>query len=182
MVATDHYKDFPAWSPQGLIAARVPVAGGHDIWGFPIDDPEAPVELIASASDEGMGTFSADGRFLAYTSNRSGEHDVYVTPMPGGPAEYEWKVTTSGGTLPRWSRDGTRLFYQAAGRVMMVEITQTDPFRTGSPQVFAESAGRHWDVGPDGSYIIAIEALPSPRPRLVLNWFEELKRLVPTDP
>ena len=38
-----------------------------------------------------------------------------------------------------------------------------------------------WDVAPDGSHAIAVEQRPPPRMILVQNWFEELKRLVPTD-
>ena len=181
-VNTD-YKWSHSWSEQGLIFVRTysgATGGTGDIWLYSIDDPDNPVPFIESEAAEDLPFLSPDGRFLAYTSDRSGRSEVYVTPYPGGPEEYEWKVTTDGGTEPRWPRDGMRLFYETEGRIMVAPVIQTDPFRTGTATVFFDTSERFWDVGPDGSYIVAIEDLAPPRPRLVLNWFEELKQRVPT--
>ena len=166
-----------SWSPQGMIAMQIDAAttGRTDIWLYSLDDPDNPVRFIESPGSDDTPIFSPDGRFLAYFSDRTGRNEVYVTPYPGGPDEYEWKVTTGGGTEPRWTRDGTRLFFETDSRVMAAPVTQTDPFRTGEARVFAEITEGFWDVAPDGSYLIAIEALAPPRPRLVLNWFAELE-------
>ena len=136
--------------------------------------------FVESEAWESEGFFSPDGDFLAFQSDRSDRSEIYVVPYPGGPAEYEWKVTTGGGIDARWTRDGRRLFYRVDGRIMVTPVVQTGPFRTGEPTLFTDIGVRGWDVAPDGSYIIAIEELAPPRPRLVLNWFEELKQRVPT--
>jgi serine/threonine-protein kinase len=181
LIVSPDNKSLTSWSPQGLFAAEIVSAStGHDIWLYSPDDPDNPVRFVESEAWEGEGFFSPDGDFLAFQSDRSGRNEIYVVPYPGGPAEYEWKVTTGGGIDARWTSDGRRLFYRVDGRIMVTPVVQTEPFRTGEPTLFTDIGVRGWDVAPDGSYIIAIEELAPPRPRLVLNWFEELKRLVPT--
>ena len=61
--------------------------GTGDIWLYSIDDPDNPVPFIESEAAEDLPFLSPDGRFLAYTSDRSGRSEVYVTPYPGGPDE-----------------------------------------------------------------------------------------------
>ena len=65
---------------------------------------------------------------------------------------------------------------------MRARIIGAQPFRTDPAEPFADFSGLDlaWGVSPDGSYVLAIEALEPPRPRLILNWFAELERRVPT--
>ena len=71
---------------------------------------------------------------------------------------------------------------------------ETEPdFEAGAPQVlfggnFVATTGRMYDVSPDGQRFVVVRAAPGndgetevPQVVLVQNWFEELKRLVPTD-
>ena len=65
---------------------------------------------------------------------------------------------------------------------MRVEVAEDGS--TTPPEVFVvigESLGVNypWDVAPDGESVIAAEPRPPARMHLVVNWFEELKRLVP---
>ena len=52
---------------------------------------------------EGAGSFSPDGRFLAYCSGESGTSEVYVRPFPEG---RKVRISANGGAQPRWRRDG----------------------------------------------------------------------------
>lgn len=54
--------------------------------------PESEIQFLASAANP---TISADGRWLAYESNRSGSSEIWVQPLAfeGGP----WQVSQNGG-------------------------------------------------------------------------------------
>ena len=120
-----------------------------------------PVRSIQTAANEMSPEFSPDGRWLAYVSNQSGRHEVYVQPYPG-PGERHL-ISTNGGEQPAWSGNGRELFYvqggehPAAGRELMsVSIGTTPAFLAGTPETLFESVdlqsawGRNYDVAPDG--------------------------------
>ena len=52
---------------------------------------------------------------------------------------------------------------------------------TTLPVLFFEGIGEEWDVSADGDFFVTVDVAPRDPPRmfLALNWFEELKRLVP---
>jgi hypothetical protein len=45
---------------------------------------------------------------MAYTSDESGQREVYIRPFPA--ADGKWKISTAGGEQPRWRGDGKELF------------------------------------------------------------------------
>ena len=53
------------------------------------------------------GRVSADGRWLAYTSDETGRTEVYIQPLGG--SSNRWQVSSGGGVSPRWRRDGKEL-------------------------------------------------------------------------
>jgi hypothetical protein len=89
------------------------------------------------------------------------------------------------------------LFYIAPApdgriRMMAADVTLSPAFTAGIPHVLFEgryavgTPHRHYDVSPDGRFLMLQEPLVTPPPPvtqmvLVLNWFEELKRLAPSD-
>ncbi|MDH4044091.1 MAG: hypothetical protein OEW06_06470, partial [Gemmatimonadota bacterium] len=54
---------------------------------------------------------SPNGRWIAYTSNESGQEEVYVRPFET-PERARWAVSVSGGTEPLWARSGREFFRQ----------------------------------------------------------------------
>ena len=155
-----------------------------DIWVVPRADDPRP--LLDGPFEERTPTVSNNGRWLAYVSNETGQDEVYVTPYPGpGPKE---SVSLGGGLSPAWSADGRELFYRDSNRVMVVDI-ETDPsFVAGTPRELFTGNYRGdlhghsgWDVAPDGQHFVMIESPESVEINIVLNWHEELKRLVPVD-
>ncbi len=109
-----------SWSPDGTTLAFVEEGDSHgqsqifqfDIWVLSIGDRKTRA-LIQTAANETSPEFSPDGRWLAYVSNESGRHEVYVQPYPG-PGERHL-ISTNGGEQPAWSGNGRELFYVQGG-------------------------------------------------------------------
>jgi eukaryotic-like serine/threonine-protein kinase len=88
------------------------------------------VYLVQTEANEGGGTLSPDGRWLAYASNVSGRYEVYVQSFPGGGGKRQ--VSTGGGSGPRWRRDGQELFYYAGdGKLMAEPVINGESFDMG---------------------------------------------------
>ena len=154
----------------------------------------SPEPLLSTEFDERNGEISPDGRWLAYQSNASGQHEIYVRPFPNV-EDGQWLISNGGGTRPLWAPEGRELFYLASGPRLMAVGVQTEPsFAPGNAEeVFGgyyapigRAFGRTYDISPDGERFLMIKESGSDETSstefiLVLNWFEELKRLVPTD-
>jgi serine/threonine-protein kinase len=150
-------------------------------------------EFLATPAREHMGSFSPNSRWLAYTSNESGRDEVYVRPFPRteGVARL---VSIGGGSGPVWAPNGSTLYYRGAdGNMMAVPVTLDPTFASGRPRALFRFAGVYrmsgtataYDIHPDGQRFIMVsepEDATTSRPQqvnIVLNWFEELRRLVP---
>jgi dipeptidyl aminopeptidase/acylaminoacyl peptidase len=88
--------------------------------------------LIDAPGNQMFGAVSPDGRRLAYSSDETGEWEVYVATFPK--ADERWRVSSAGGHQPQWSPDGSELFYLAPDRRLMA-------VRVGS-----RSTGFQWDA------------------------------------
>ena len=151
--------------------------------------------LLATEFNERNGEISPDGRWLAYQSDASGQHEIYVRPFPNV-EDGQWSISSGGGTRPLWSPDGRELFYLTPDARLMAVGVETEPgFAPGNAkEVFAggyyapdaSSPGRTYDISPDGKRFLMIkEGGPGDETEptqliLIQNWFEELNRLVPT--
>ncbi len=206
-LTTSQYLHTPvSWSPDGqqLAFFEVNPATQRDIWVLQMNGPSQGSGQASSASsgrvrkaqpflqtqfDEAVPQFSPDGRWLAYISNETGRHEVYVQsyPGPGG----KWQISTEGGTEPAWNRNGRELFYRSGDRMMAVDVTTQPSFSVGKPRVLFE--GKYapapypvtdYDVSPDGQRFLMVkpseQEAATTQINVVLNWFEELKRRVPT--
>jgi serine/threonine-protein kinase len=191
-----------SWSPDGTLAlVEEGDNEGKDAFQFNIvvlptgDRKTRPV--IHTAANEMNPEFSPDGRWLAYVSNESGRHEVYVQPYPG-PGERHL-ISTRGGEQPAWNPNGPELFYVQGGgyspggptTLMSVRIATTPTFQAGTPVPVFENShlaigwGRSYDVAPDGRrFLLPFRKEPPPplppaQMIFVQHWFEELKRLAP---
>lgn len=96
------------------------VAAGLVWWGThsaPSAIPAGAVPRTLSRLTFGPGlqtgvTFSPDGRFVAYASDRAGNFDIWVQPVAGGDPV---QVTTSAAqdTQPAWSPDGSVIVFRS---------------------------------------------------------------------
>jgi serine/threonine protein kinase/Tol biopolymer transport system component len=130
--------------------------------------------------------FSPDGRWIAYVSNETGRNQVYVAQFPAWVTK--WLVSSEGGTQPMWARDGRELFYRDGDKMMVVGVTASTSFVAERPKLLFEAryespaVRANYDVTPDGHFVmVKTEAQQSINRQLnvVLNWGEELKRLMP---
>ena len=185
LLVREHDQTPASWSPDGNVLAFVETSpAGSDIWILPRDGEPSP--LIDSSFAERDPNFSPDGHWLAYVSNESGRIEVWLQsyPEPGTKAQ----VSTDGGSEPVWSPDGAELFYRQGEEALMAVSLQTTPvLRVGRPtpvlQVnFNDEPGwANYDISPDGRRFVVIHDLDTTPPSfvVVLNWFDELQRLVP---
>ena len=169
---------------------------GFDLHVRALDGEGSSEPLLATEFIEQNAELSPNGRWLAYESNASGQFQIYVRPFPNV-HDGQWLISRSGGTRPLWARDGRELFYLSPDGPLMRVPVQTDAnFVAGNAEVSFEEAyygaggppGRTYDISPDGTRFLMIkEGVASDETSapteliLVQNWFEELKRLVPTD-
>jgi hypothetical protein len=136
----------------------------------------------------GMGRFSPDSRWIAYTSNEGGNPEVYVRPFDGSsetgspPGSGKWQISKGGGQYPRWRGDGKELFYLAPdGTLMSAEVSGAPAFQAGSPKaLFRSSSGStDWDVTADGKRFLFPVSLARNKVEeftVVLNWQTGLKK------
>ena len=99
-------------------------------------------------------------------------------------------ISTDGGTDAVWSPNGEELFYREGSQILAVRVKLEPIWSSGTPEVLfdggymnAHASGHaNYDVSLDGERFLMIRRAGDQNPqeiRVVLNWFEELKRLVP---
>jgi serine/threonine-protein kinase len=136
-----------------------------------------------------VAALSPDGRWMAHSSEETGNFEVYVQPFPN-PDGAKWRITTGGGRDPVWSRDGTELFFQNDTTMFAAAVTTGRAF-AAAPAValfdgpYVDSNGRWYDVAPDGRFLLIkpgwLSAGRDAPLYVVLNWLQELKQRVPIE-
>nr|MDQ5873143.1 protein kinase [Acidobacteriota bacterium] len=153
-----------------------------DLWVLPLAGDRKPRPLVATPALEPMAQFSPNGRYVAYSSDEAGRFDIYVSAFPG--PRGRWQVSQSGGSEPRWSRDGRELFFFAPDNRLMAAQVKSDgaTFEVGAIQPLFQTRslgfGYRYDVASDGKRFLVVSGLPqelSPI-TLVTNWTAELGR------
>jgi eukaryotic-like serine/threonine-protein kinase len=178
-----------AWSPDGNHLAVVTVSSttSQDIGLIDRRNPGTPKAFLNSKFREGAPTFSPDGRWIAYVSDKSGRTEVYMRPVEGGGEE--WTISTDGGNEPLWARHASLLFYRHDDAVMVVDVVTAPTVSAGKPRMLferryqrSEAFWPNYDVTSDGKRLLMIKRAEDSLPahiNVVLNWFEELKQRVP---
>ncbi|MCX5755175.1 MAG: hypothetical protein NTX19_03515, partial [Gemmatimonadetes bacterium] len=116
----------------------------------------ATVPLVASpAFNETSPALSPDGRWLAYSSNESGRHEVYVRPYPKVDAG-RWQVSQAGGSSPHWSHTGRELFYQNGVQALVAVAVAVVPgvtFTLGAQVTLFTTSGFTSSTGGSTTYL-----------------------------
>ena len=198
-------------SPDGRTIAFVRTGGdrGHEIWTLPLDLTDSdhprsgkPEPFEHEFSSQVDPAISPDGRWIAYVSTngagRGGQ--ITVRPFPSAPAAGRWQVSESesGAKFPVWSRNRRELFYvNSDNRIMVARYTANEhSFLPEKPRLwspaplFRPTYNALWnlDIAPDGRrfVVLAPPQFSSAEPATVhatilLNFFDELRRLVPAN-
>jgi Tol biopolymer transport system component len=159
-----------------------------DIWVMPLEGERIPFPFVQTSFAEGSGTFSPDGRWMAYVSDESGGWEVYVTPFPGPGGK--WRISSNGGLNPLWRRDGKEILFQdSSSRIVAVEVAANrDRFEVGTAKALFEAAPCAppgtggvvtFAATPDAQHFLVITRTVLERPgslTLMVNWTAELKR------
>lgn len=153
----------------------VPLTGNHK-----------PFPYLKTSFNERSGRISPDGHSVAYISDESGQHEVYIQsfPQPGN----KIRISAKGGTYPEWSEDGKRLYFLSSdpndGKTWMVFADLRSP---GSvPRNLFEVPPGYRDLGRSAyavfdngrRFLISVLA-PDTAPHTItigLNWPAALKK------
>jgi Tol biopolymer transport system component len=139
--------------------------------------------------DELEARVSPDGKWVAYTTDQTGQPEVWVRSFLG--AGTPIRISPDGGRDAVWSPNGGELFYRNGSRMMAVRVTTVPPLgaaertiRLEAPRQLFEGgfelgSQRAFDIAPDGRFLM-IEAAPresSASIVLVRNWGSRLQEV-----
>ena len=170
-----------SWSRDGrfLLYTVVHPKTKEDTWVLPLDNDKKPFPLLSTEFSERQARFSPDGRWVAYTSDESGQDEVYVRSFSvnsaGTAVEASGKrqISNGFGVNPHWRGDGRELYYRSRiGGLVAVEIATNPAFRVGNPHPLGVlTAGSFWDSAADGRRFVSLATKSGPQSYTVaLNW------------
>jgi len=188
LIASESSKVLSSWSPQGVLA-YTEIFNFRDIRVLALEGERKPMEFLATRFNERNPVFSPDGRWIALTSNQSGQDEIYVKSYSdqGGTIQ----ISIDGGGEPMWAPDGKELFYRNGDQMMVVSVVTAPTFQAQTPRLLFEGSYKYdpgglvsnYDISLDGQQFMMVKETEDQEAKqinVVLNWFEELKRLVPT--
>ena len=184
-----------SWSPKGdTFLFSVTKGSDVSLWTYSMQDRKAtPFGNVQSATLTNA-VFSPDGRWVAYTSTQRNRAMIFVQPFPVSGAQHQLPASEIA-SHPLWSPNGKEMFYNPApGQIAWVSVTTQPMFAFGNPQTAPRpfqtgppSVRRAFDITPGGRFVGLTDqertesrTPMAPQIQVVLNWHEELKRLVPT--
>jgi Tol biopolymer transport system component len=181
-----------AWVPnQNAFAFSASDKSGTSLWIYSLADRKATPVPNTRSNSPLQAAFSPDGRWLAYGVRVPGIAKVFVQPFPSK-GENPYEVPIVGAHHPSWSPDGSQLYVFPAGSPLVsLKVRATSSFELGAPTEVpgalsantSPSSARNHDITKDGTFITVDSPELGNAPfgaqsiTVVLNWFEELKRL-----
>jgi Tol biopolymer transport system component len=165
LTSSDNLQVAASWASDGHTLAFVEQhpTNGRDIRLIAPND-RSTRSWLDSTFEEGAPRFSPDGRWLAYVSNESGRHEVYIRMLASSSGRQ--LVSSSGGAEPVWARDGRELFYREGNKMMAAGLTgRGADLQAGRPQAlfdgpFAKGSidAANYDVTPDGQRFLMVQS------------------------
>ncbi len=185
-----------SWSADGRFIAytlRGAFPRTSDVWILPLFGDRKPFPLVHTNYFEGEAVFSPDSRWIAYTTDDSGQANVFVQAFPE--AGEKLQVSTAGGNAPSWRSDGKELYYLGLDSTLMaVAIDTTGRVDVGTPQALfstgvdntgfntgqSASLGQTYAVSKDGQRFLVNARTPQsgsvPPLNVVVNWMAAIQR------
>ncbi len=170
------------WSPDGRFLLYFG-ARGSGLWVVNVEGEPEPRKLVSetTADPTAYAQFSPDGHWIAYCSPESGRSEVFLTSFPESGERI--RVSVSGGSRPRWKRDGREIYLVSADNEMIatpvrlaagVEIGEARPLFRIDPAGWSD-----YDVTPDGARFLAVAKVPvqdADAIAVTANWLSLLPR------
>jgi dipeptidyl aminopeptidase/acylaminoacyl peptidase len=157
---------------SGMVLIQATAAAtGSDIWL--LDTSSGAREPIAADGfNETDARWSPDRSWIAYVSDESGQPDIYAVPRPAGARV---RVSSGGGSRPRWGRDGRSIFFVRGTHVMRAELRAgADGTRFGTPQPVADVPGlRDYDAAHRSDRLLLLVPAPAAADPVItaaVNW------------
>jgi eukaryotic-like serine/threonine-protein kinase len=193
---------FPSsWSDNGenliLTEYNVSASGRYSIGLLSMNGDRQHRSLPQQKYNLSQPRISPDGHWMAYTSDESGQSQIYVVPFPAADSGGRWQVSREGGDSALWARDGGELFYRNGDAVMAAPVRTNPSFSFETPKplfhgIYVSSNVtlgsfdlNPWDISLDGKRFLMMKESASGAggegPRriyIVLNWLEELRQRV----
>jgi eukaryotic-like serine/threonine-protein kinase len=179
----DQQKSVDDWSPDGRYVVYDTTLVPANLWVLPLFGDRKPFPFVQGDYDVRQASFSPNGRFIAYTSNESGNFEIYVQTFPDRSGK--WQVSAAGGIHPEWRRDGKELFFVSDNKLMAVDVKTDGPqFQAGIPKPLFGAPFRsgRWNsvFAPtaDGQRFLAVTTTEQQNASpitVVMNWNANLK-------
>jgi serine/threonine-protein kinase len=167
------------WSPDGSSLVFGQRAGTESaLWSMEVGNPEGKPALVMTSMTHDARP-SPDGRWIAYSS----DGDLYVVRYP----DFADRVSIASGFRPMWSRSTPELVFRSGEDLMAVRYdVVSGSFKPGRPNSVLKGLEvlDVFGISEDSQkFLVAMPTEPSQQSQLnvVLNWFEELKQLAPTN-
>jgi serine/threonine-protein kinase len=173
-----------SWSADGRwLTLEVFDAGtGLDLYVLQVDSVESLIPFAVTAAYEEFARFSPDGSWIAYSSDETGSHEIYVVSFPqiGG----KQQVSTGGGRSPRWAAESNELFFWQGRTLMAARVSTAGSFSRETPQPLFEEP--YLDTSDYPDYVVTRDGqrflvktenpdAPAKEIHVVLNWFDVLR-------
>jgi len=168
---------------RGALIVRNAKDTVRDLWFLPLGSDAEAKPILQTPAEERSPQLSPDGSLLAYESDDSGHHEVFLTRFPSG--EGKWQVSIHGGVQPMWNPNGRELFFLQENVIFAVDVQSEPNLVLGTPKILFDGdklgiqMWRGFDVAADGERFIVLkyEGPKEANPGIVVveNWFAEFK-------
>ncbi len=174
------------WSTDGryIIFLRRGVKTRMDMYALPMFGERKESPLLNSAFDEQSPQLSPDGKWLAYAADDTGKYEIYVQAFTDGKLGSDRKIiSTTGGNMPVWRKDGGEIYFISGDGQMMVSSVKTagSGLEFGTPKALFKTkmlalggaTAHEFDVSPDGQRFLIgtlVGDSKPPPPTVIMNW------------
>jgi serine/threonine protein kinase/Tol biopolymer transport system component len=191
LLKSDFRKRAMDWSADGrfILYREINPQTNADLWVVPLEGESTPWQWLNTRFSEPVGKFSPDGKWIAYQSNESGRSEIFLRGFaPRAPASGGiWQLSTNGGEVPQWRRDGRELYYLSTdkNKLMAVEMTLGAEVKYATPkELFSLSdirANRETGYARTGDgqrflFVTSAEEISLTPFTVALNWMAEVKK------
>jgi eukaryotic-like serine/threonine-protein kinase len=183
LLKSGNHKFASDWTASGgLIYTETDPKTKSDLWVLQVEGERKPVAFLRTEFDERHGVFGPDAKWIAYSSDESGRHEIYIQPHP--PTMAKRRVSREGGHFPRWRRDGKELYWlEDDGTLVAAEVSLGSMLRSGIPKPLFETGitgiSERYAVSHDGERFLVpmpMEPTQSRPATVVWNWLAGAKR------